>query len=249
MRLADTGLHRHRNRPVACLPVLRQALQRLPQDVAGQILHPHALADQKAVVGHQAGNVVAPRALIPAQQLVAGGQPQRSGHPAEDAEVQTPGPDAVHQSAAGGQPASQRMFRRQQGGPVAALLGRVGPAQAHLAQLLERAPDLHTREGLPDHLRRAAGTASGAAAGSRQGKTEIPGQLRQALAGRGCAQLAQRIAPLVPLTQLASQLRPGERSALEFAAQPLDRGRLQHAETDAHYCRSTQPTLNVSSPI
>ena len=85
VRLADTGLDCHRNRPAACLPVLRQALQRLRQDVARQIPHLHAVADQKAVVGHQAGNVVAPRALIPAQQLVAGGQPQRSRHPAEDA--------------------------------------------------------------------------------------------------------------------------------------------------------------------
>ena len=51
---------------------LRQALQRLRQDVAGQIPHLQAGADQKAVVGHRSGNVVTPRAPIPARKLVAG---------------------------------------------------------------------------------------------------------------------------------------------------------------------------------
>ena len=117
----------------------------------------------------------------PSPEACRGGPAAAQPHPAEYTEVQTLGPDAVHQSAAGGQPVSQRMFRRQQGGPVAALLGRVGRVQAHLTQLLHRALDLHGREGLPGHLRRAAGKPSGTSAGRRKGKTEVPGQLRQPL--------------------------------------------------------------------
>ena len=186
-----------------------------------------------------AGQCCDPTGAHPSPEARLGGPAAEEPPPSWPHRGPDPGPGCVQESAAGGRPASQRMFRCQQGRPVAALLGRVDPAHAHLAQCLERALDLHGRDGLPDHLRRAAGTASGAAAGSRERKTEIPGQLRQPLAGQGCAQVAPWIASLVPPTQLASQLRPAERAVLEFAVQPLDCGRLQNAETDAHCRRAT----------
>ena len=60
---------------------------------------------------------------------------------------------------------------------------------------------------------------------------------------------ALRVAPVVALAQPASQGGPRQISPLQLLAQPLHRLRLQYAQPDPHYPRSTRLPRPVSSVI
>ena len=247
-RRLHARLHQHRPNPVTRRPIRRQTTHHAPQHVRRQVRNPNPGQQQKAVVEQHLTDVQSPRARVPTQVRVARTQPQRRRHEAQHPHRARFRLHQIRQTTARRPRPAERMRRLQQPRAPLPSRGRVRHQQPNLAQFLQAATELGQFQSQPVHARPATATRW-TRLGRRQRHTQLPRQLRQRLASRRRAQRPPRVAPPVHRAQSASQGRTRQLPPTQLLAEPLDRLRLQDAQTNPHAARSTQNLLPVSTVI
>ena len=177
-----------------------------------------------------------PRARVPTQVRVARTQPQRRRHEAQHPHRARFRLHQIRQTTARRPRPAERMRRLQQPRAPLPRRGRVRHQQPDLAQLLQAATERRQFQSRPVHARPATAPRR-TRLGRRQRHAQLPRQVRQRLASRRRAQLPPRVAPPVHRAQSASQGRTRQLPPTQLLAEPLDRLRLQDAQTNS--ARST----------
>ena len=247
-RRLHARLHQHRPNPVTRRPIRSQTTHHAPQHVRRQVRNPNPGQQQKAVVGQHLTDVQTPRARVPTQVRVARTQPQRRRHEAQHPHRTRCRRQQIRQTTARRTRPAERMRQLQQPRAPLPSQHRVRHQQPDLAQFLQAATELGQYQAQPVHPRPATATRR-TRLGRRQRHTQLIRQVRQRLASRRRAQLPPRVAPPVPRAQSASQSRTRQLPPIQLLAEPLDRLRLQNAQTNPHAARSTQNPLPVSTVI